>query len=486
MKKFLVLVLSAVMACGTLAGCGGGGKGENTLWIGYQESGYGKAYLEQVIANFEAKYPEYDIVINRSDKGFSELAKTEIETDYTKEDLLLIDDIRVYDFARAGKLVEISDVYAESFGDDEGNTIDSALLDGAKALGTAEGPDGTVGYYSISTGEPIQSLVLNRTVADYYEGLSAWGSKKKFDSVKTVADLNTWVKNIMSLSETYPFTYLDGSGSGPVKGYSYPGKYPGYFDSMVSSWWVQYSGYDAYQDFFAMENADVYKDIGRLKAFEAFESLDLENTAIDTCINADHIESQNLFVSGRAVLIPNGAWIAYESKGSISSWGATIEMVRVPYIDSTHKSTDVLFCGGGGIGIIPNREDTNVELAKKFLAYYMNYESSLLSVTMLGSMRPYYREFSNKILEDASVSEFAEGVLTLRKDSDVLIYDVPKNATGNKWKLVRTGTTSKWRKLAYMDYVVAGHDAPSVDYQTEISESAREWDSWLQINNLTK
>lgn len=487
MKKILSLVLSAALAVTALSGCGGkSGKDENTLWIGYQEAGYGKAFLEKVISNFKEDYPQYDIQIHESDNKFSELAKTRIETGDTVNDLLLIDDIRVYDFARAGKLVELSDVYAAPFGDPDGNTIESALLDDAKTIGKAEGPDGVTGYYSVSLGEATQSLVINRTVSDYYENLPAWGSKKKFDNVKTVAELNAWVKNIMSLSQTYPFTYLDGSGSGPVMGYSYPGKYPNYFDSFVSSWWVQYSGYDAYQDFFAMNSADVYKDQGRLKAFEAFESLDLENTAISSCISADHIDSQNLFISGKAVLIPNGAWIAYESKGSISSWGASIEMVRVPYIDASHKSKKVLYSTSASIGVIPVRDDTNVELAKKFLAYYVNYESSILSATMLGSIMPYYKEYTDKILEDGSVSEFVEGVIRLRNESDVIIYDAPKSATGNKWKLIRTGTTGKWRRLAFMDYVVQGHDKPSVDFQAEITEAEREWSGWLQINNITE
>ncbi len=482
MKKIFATILTVVvLVSSTLMGCSGGSKGSNVLWIGALDSGFGLEWLENSIERFEEKYPEYDIQIHESDSKFSEMAQTRLDTNQTVNDLLLIYDINAENYSSVGKLVDISDVYMQPFGDADGNTIESALLDGARMRGKNTGPDGVKSYYSAPISASYSSLIVNRNVSNYYESLSSWGSTKKIDKVQTVADLNKWVSRIMTLSESYPFTYLDGSGSGKVMGFTYPGQYIDYWTSIVSSWWVQYSGYPTYQNFFAMESADVYSDQGRLKAYEAFDSLNLAETAVEGSMGFDHISSQNAFISGRAALIINGEWIQYESRGTIASWGAEIEMLPVPYVDSDHK-TDVLNVASNTIALIPNRSNTNVELAKKFLAFILSKEESLAKEKLNGSFMPYYNGYDEELNDNMETySQFSTKIMDMRNNADVLAYDVPASESATRFKLIQTGTASKFcTGVPYAD-LIEGRTTPKAFFDNEVNYAKNKYSDWLRL-----
>ena len=486
MKKILAITVTLIVfLCSILTGCANtGGKGNNVLWIGALDSGFGLDWLIRSIERFETKYPEYEIVIHESDSQFSELAKTRLDTDKTVNDLLFIYDINPENYSSLGKLVDISDVYMQQFGDIDGNTIESALLDGARMRGKSTGKDGKKAYFSVPLNASYSSFILNRNVSDYYESLPNWGSTKKIDKVSTVADLNKWVERIMTLSETKPFTYLDGSGSGKVMGFTYPGQYIDYWTPIISSWWVQYSGYPTYQNFFAMENASVFNDQGRLKAYEAFESLDLANTSVEGSMGFDHINSQNAFVSGKCALIPNGEWIQYESRNSIASWGVEIEMLPIPYIDSEHK-TNVLNVINSTIAIIPNRADTNIELAKKFLSFVLSKSEVLEKEKLNGSFMPYYNGYDKELDDNMETySEFSANIMSLRDNADVLAFDVPTSESATNWKILLTGTANKFCiGLPYSD-IIEGRSSPKDFFDNEVKYAEEKFPDWLTLCGL--
>lgn len=486
MKKLIVLCLSAILSLSAFSGCVGGGNDENHLEIGYHKAGYGTELIEKVIEDFLEENPQYTIKLN-ADEGYSDKVETQLQGDgyLTEDDLLLINAINFYDFARQGKLVELSDVYAAEFGDSEGNTIESALLDQAKVFCTAPGPDGTNGYYSIGGSMSVSSFVLNRTVSDYYENLSAWkkSKSKKIDEVETVEELVKWIEQIQELSKTNPFTYKDSNGSGEVKGFVYCGQYMNYWDSIVSTWWAQYSGLDTYRNFFAMGSVDVYSDPGIKAAYEAFSKLDLKNNSISDSGTKDHLAAQNDLIAGRAALMPNGQWIAYESRNSLLNWGTELEMISLPYVDKNHK-VDYLYTENIGGIYIPNRPDTNVELAKKFLIYYLSYDVSKLALETNGSLRPYYKGYTDEAVNGMSVYDtFTDGVITLRNNCAGFVCDAPASADSPNWKILRTATASKWPDGSKLNDIIDGKSAETA-FNEGVTKARNNFDTWLSLNDL--
>lgn len=122
MKKFLAFVLAMTMmvSCAAmLAGCGGeiddvnmfnetADSNKTQLYVGYYNGGLGMQWLKEVKALFEAKYPEYQIMIDSGkDEYLSNVLESNIKTN--RQDMYLTDSNDYYTFVQDGLFLDLTD-----------------------------------------------------------------------------------------------------------------------------------------------------------------------------------------------------------------------------------------------------------------------------------------------------------------------------------------------------------------------------------------
>lgn len=151
MKRLLALTLSSLMAMSTLTGCGGGQASASTektdaaasanagepvklTWWAFPTFGTDGAYEHKVIDAFTAKNPNVSIELVTIDFTSGPEALTSAIEGGTAPDILLDAPGRIIEYGRAGKLVNLDDMFTDEFVKDVNN---ESLLNACKADGTA-------------------------------------------------------------------------------------------------------------------------------------------------------------------------------------------------------------------------------------------------------------------------------------------------------------------------------------------------------------
>jgi len=165
MKKLLkatCLMLCLVMATGLFGACGGGGDptppvNENMtqLYINHYNGGFGDAWLEKAIADFQEEYKDFSFEEGKtgiqiwpsagkiSGKGLMDQVK------YLQDHVFISESIAYHDYVSSGVMLDITDVLTDNLSDfGENKTIESKLLDEQKAF-MNKGTDTQPAYYAI-------------------------------------------------------------------------------------------------------------------------------------------------------------------------------------------------------------------------------------------------------------------------------------------------------------------------------------------------
>lgn len=513
MKKLLSILLTLVLvfsvvafsACGgdedpgtgSGGGNGGGGtgggyseteaQGRELIEIGAGEHGFGLVALEKAVAGFNKTNANHFAVIKDRSPNFDTLAEQQIDTDSVENDLLFISEIYWKHNAIKGKFVALDDVLQAPFNDDY--TIEEAMDDDARNNCYALGPDGQKHYYTINASASASSIIVNMSVAKYYEGMSGWKKKvKKINQVTTMDQLNDWVKEIERLSaiESNYYPYKDGSGSGPVKGWVYPGQYMQYWDAILQSWWVQYSGIDIFRSFFEFDSPSVFSDKGRLAALQTFYDMDLKAHSLD-CASDDHIQSQTKFLSGRAALIPNGTWISYESAGVMKAYGTEIKMIYAPTCDGANYS-NVINNSASGLNCIPasrcDGQEVNVAGAKEFLKYYFQMDHGPTWFTSeTGSLWGFDGvdgpdSYATALYDD--LDAFSQNCIDLINNATAIVTCRPNNFEAPNYLMYTSGTARMWNSGSFswtklMDKEIT----PQTIFDNEVNYAQANFQNWL-------
>ena len=339
-----------------------------TLLVATEED---RGWIEEVIAKYNMENNQYAIVLEAG--TIAEFERKVVGNDDTVSDLCYgaTSNLAEYHIAK-DYFVELSDVYNSPFNDDY--TIAEAMIDYVRNDSYDIGSNWAKGYFDIRAEMVTTSLIVNKTLVNYYEGLPMWGLTKKLSEVTTIVELNAWIDRIETLSESYPYTYVDSSGSGIVSGYAYNAHTGDYFEALWQTMWAQYSGVDKYREFFEYDlDYDMYDDIGRQYAYQGIKDIDLISREIDGAVAMDYDQAIDAFLSGKTAVMIGGSDVYARAKDKLSQYGSEIEMIYLPTINGGTYS-NLLYCDTGDGFVIPNVEGVNAEGAKDFLKYLFRVE----------------------------------------------------------------------------------------------------------------
>ena len=327
MKKIVSFALMGIMAMATVcaAGCNNNKTADSAtdIEITFWRSGMGDEFMKDIVAAFEAKYPEYNVIFNPETTNTAISDNIMNGAKYNTVDLYFepvpanslyqyfepLDD--VLEMVNAGETKKVSE------------KIKTSLLDNYRYY------DGN--YYTLPYGGGVCGLVYNE---ELMEG---------FTLPNTTDELRMLVMDLYTAYNSQnckPFIYFSG----------------GYWEYLYNVWHAQYDGLDYYYNTYstlgqsvdvlgtANENPNLEvlkaKD-GRYEALKVMETLIDSQYVVSGSNSADHTTQQTKFINGRAVMMCNGAWMNNEMKTADAA-SKNFSIMKTPVISSiVDKLTDV-------------------------------------------------------------------------------------------------------------------------------------------------
>lgn len=310
LKRFLAVCLAAVLGTSCLAGCGGTGnngkEGSSTeIEIAYWHSGLGTDWLDNMIAAFEDKYPEYHVKVKSSADFNAVKAPFGNETTDTI-DLYMANAEYNHEYSEP-----LNDVL-ESIAEGESKTIREKLDPAYLEMEIAA--DGN--FYELTYGGGAFGIVYN---------------KKLFEQAG-VRNIPRTTNELVNVCDS-----LYAAGIVPHCHF----KNASYWYYISDVWRMQYDGKDYFVNNFYKctdENGkspskEVFtKKDGRYEVLKVLEKVITQNYTLSGSNTHEMTTMQTKFLQGECAMMVTGSWIANEMKSTGEMDDFTV--MKTPVISS--------------------------------------------------------------------------------------------------------------------------------------------------------
>ena len=360
MKKLLSILLASIaMAAMVFTGCtvddrlpsGVVIQGEKVVNLRVYKGGYGDEFIYEMIDAFNEMYAEegYEINLVQSEITVGDVYRQEIETPKDNEiDLYLVNGSDMTSLITRSSVImadaenpkdavfeDLTELYGmKPIGLDkkeESKTIEQKIFPEFLPLMQYNGSvrQWRGNYYAIPWVSSSAGIVVNEKLLK---------ETFKLDFPRTTDELYEQVQQISAAEEKDPRTgntiYPIAWGGGNIKGY---------WEYIFEPLFAQYSGTEKYDNFykFIPEDGDtitngyeVYNDQGLLKALEVIDDLANLDFMEVGALNKDNDAVQHNLLTGQAVFMPTGDWVANEMKYSYADGVNNIYMIKMPIISA--------------------------------------------------------------------------------------------------------------------------------------------------------
>lgn len=396
LKFYNILGLVSLIGTMTLTSCDSNnnnvvsnadGSTTTTISVAFAECGYGSEFLSKWEEAYNAANPMEKIKLDLDgDAQMTQNILTRLQTGSNLPDLIMVLSTNWQKWAASGYLLEIDDVYEATDSNNNDMKMKDFIDPNLSKFGIVNDH-----YYSVPWSVGTTGFVYNKTM------FQEWGWK-----------VPTTVKELEELCEQ-----IKSDTNGTVQPFSWSTGTSEYWSFVTLNWWAQYEGADNFKEFWKFESADVFKQQGRVEALKEFEKLvcgkdgngKATGEAINSITDSKFMVSQMNFINGKAAMMPNGAWIENEMKGSIPE-GFEMALMPTPAIngaktDDNGEVISVNVNSSGDFICIPKKAK-NTEMAKKFLKFINTKEGCEIFTRYSGGIRP----FNYKPSEVEGLSDF--------------------------------------------------------------------------------
>ena len=313
MKKIAVFLCVLLMSV-FMAGCGeviqDTPTDKPTITVRYYYAGYGREYMEQFQADFNARAQkgEYDFYISALyDSNISASLPNLLENEgLAVPDVALVNSFPSLMYGRRGLLVELDDVYATEVTSAAAESGKESIKD--KMFPQLEKNYNVEGHYY---GLPIQSgvtgIVYNAELFEEYD----------LPVPTTMAGL--W--DLMDQIDRLPRN-TNGSSGDDIYSFIYPSNATYYWDYLFVPMFLQLMGEEAYYDMINVEDLaeaesswEEYEDV-YLTVFENVEKLQTKANSNRLTTGQNHTLSLAAFAQEKALMTPCGDWSWNEIQNS--------------------------------------------------------------------------------------------------------------------------------------------------------------------------
>ena len=398
MKRSRVILLTALPLL--LSSCVGNSDvpdGAATLSIAFAEAGFGRTFLQTWQDLYNEAYPEEKIYLDlEGDSQMTTSYLPRLQSGRNLPDIFMVLSTNWQADALKGYLEPIDDVYASEVFDKPGTKIHDYIQDNFQEFGKVGDH-----YYAMPWSVGPGGLVYNVSMFQQYN----WKVPETFEELVALCD------------------QIKSDTAGTVAPFAWSGQTAAYWDFFTKNIWAQFEGEEGWKAFWDFGSPEVFKQTGRLKALEAFETLICDagspKNSIEGASAKTFMQAQMSFINSEAAMIPNGCWIENEIKTSLPT-GFKMAMMKTPKMaGSTHEN---LSCNTSGDFMVVPAKAAHKDLAKKFLAFISSERCALSFSKDAGGLRPFKYEPS-KI---EGISDFSKGVFEIYENSTNL-FDVSNN-----------------------------------------------------------
>ncbi len=482
-KKMATLGVVATMSFNVVltAGCFGGGGEEidpnkTQLYIGLQESGFGRDWLDTLIADFELANPDIQ-VMEPSVKG-DEYTSGQLLANikYDSNDLYFINQMEYYDFVnRNGTseyVADLTDIVTEG----ENTSIWARMYDASKEyfnVGTEDAPK----VFAVPFVQSFWGLAYDKALfeekgfyeLDAYKGLDCqddtaddlWGPDGKEGTTDdglpaTWEDMKALIGEMVS-NEVTPFTWT--------------GQYDDYRTKWLDSVVASYEGYEDFQLRYKMngttmldtdgdgveeevtitpQNAYLLNNQEGLKAALTVAKYFVSDAAYYSTRafnnTHSHTSAQFEFLSSKAQIngtkpiafLLEGSWWEHEAKGSFSDLVAdygqeyaykTRRFGFLPFPkfigtngikDQTNEKSVISGSASTNSGaIFVNKNSKHLDVAKRFVKFFLQESNNAKFTSLTGLTQPYDYTMTDEQINN--MSTYAQDLYNYSKSEDVSV-----------------------------------------------------------------
>lgn len=312
MKRIVSIVLLACLLCSLFAGCKAKKQANSAtdVEVVYWEAGDGRAWLDQIVKNFNESQDKYHAtVVASAENRISEITRGDVTGD------LYIGAMNTFN-AYQEYLYPLNDLLAIKVDGEDGLSIGEKF---GNFLEVNKHSNGNV-YAIPGPVGAVHAIMYNVDMM-----VDANGNPYKLPN--TTNELEKLCLDLFSDGRV-PFIH-----------------YAEYWHFIYESWIAQYLGEDAfwktwnaiYVDKNGVEHADDVRAIteneGRYEAYKVLERLLAPKGYTYTNTNSfTHTTAQTYFLAGKAVMMPNGSWLENEMGGDDAA--ANILPMKTPVIST--------------------------------------------------------------------------------------------------------------------------------------------------------
>ena len=353
MKRIISIVLLACLLCGLFAGCKAKKQANSAtdVEVVYWETGYGRAWLDAVIKNFNESQDVYHAtLVSSAENRIGEITRGDATGD------LYIGAMNAY-HAYKEYLYPLDDLLATKVDGEDGLTIGEKI---GSYVETSKHMDGH--NYSITgLNGGIQALMYNKDLMVDPDG-------NPYKLPNTTDELVKLCLTLYSDGKT-PFVH-----------------YAEYWYYVYEAWIAQYEGMDKFMKqwsgIYVDDEGNVYEnDVraiteskGRYEAYKVLEDLLAPKGYTYTNTNSfNHTTSQTYFLAGYAVMQPNGSWIENEMGGGDAA--ASILPMKTPVLSAVADTLGIR--SDKHLSLIVDYVD-GVELSESELAVVNSYSQEVI------------------------------------------------------------------------------------------------------------
>lgn len=428
MKKIIcrlfTLVLAMLIVATSLVACGGGGNPANSstdIEIYLWKSGVGDQFLKDIIAGFEKKHPEYNVMLEAKSNGDYINTMLPLGPDQNSIDLFFVSKGSDYEKYCA----TLDDVLA-SKNEGESKTIGEKI--GNDRLQYFVSKDGK--YYSLSYYGGFGFLCYN---ADIIDGV-------RYDVPKTTNELYTLAMDLYSDGITPFIHFIDG----------------GYWQFLYKVWRAQYFGVENCIDLAVNPTLEKVTDdgIGIKQVFETLEQLISSSGMVYNGSNSiDFTSAQTLFIEGKAAMMANGSWMENEMRENYAEGSKNFATMKTPVISAIRDLCTTI--------------ESDAELSALVTAIDENF-SDLIGAGYNVSQADYDRVYAARNL--------------MFNNFDAHTICIPKYSTAiDGAKEFLKYFFSDEAMLIYCDAV---HSKPQADFSNEVTVDTSSWSKWAKQQDV--
>ena len=364
MKKFwkrLFVTSLAAVTCLTATACGRGEEGGDepgttvTLELTLYAAGYGDTWITEAINNFKKTHPEVGFNV-RANQLAIDAAKTELENENCKSDVVIVSATDYDDFVVNGYIDDLTGLYNTNIPGTEKAVKNAILPQVYNAYITSDNKIYGVPWQANNPSGLIYNKKMFRD--------KVWPLPETMDDFWALCDRISSDTN----GEVAPLVYGGADSFG-------------YLLNNLPQWLCEYYGYDNMINFMKLSSPKVYEDQaeGRTKIYQTLAKMTMGKTASGKNISLEGSSgslaqaAQTNFVNGLAAMIPSGQYYFTEMKEYMTLKNFEAGYLPMPHINADKKSGDgqidtskIRFSTDNGVLAVPT-SSTKKELAKEFL-----------------------------------------------------------------------------------------------------------------------